>query len=130
MASLVFDPAKGCPLIRNFNCAKADCNFYDAERVECIIWDGLAGHNNYVEVVTATADPADEIIDLGGVFKDITLFVDAACTIKFHSATDSSLDFSVALGRVGTPVVFRGINARYVLISGAGAINITATGNG
>jgi hypothetical protein len=131
MADLVFDPTQGCPVIKNFNCVQEDCSFWNAKRVECIFWDEMAGHDKYTEVAQLLVGVlTDEIVNLGAVYKDLSIFVDQVCNIRFHDATHPSISMSTALARVGIPVYFKGINAQYVLVTTTVNTNITVDGNG
>lgn len=131
MADLVFDPTQGCPIIKNFNCVQEDCSFWNAKRGECIFWDEMAGHDAYTEVSQLVGGSlTDVVVDLGAVYKDCSIFVDQVCTIRFHDVGHPSIAMSIALARVGIPVYFKGINARYVLVTTTVNTNITVDGNG
>ncbi len=131
MADLTFDPTQGCPIVKNFNCVQEDRAFWDANLAECIFWDEMAGHNAYNEVIQAIGGGlTDVLVDLGKVYKDVTVFVDDVCSLKFHDVAHAPVAMSIALARVGIPVYFKGINARYVLVTTVNPINVTVNGNG
>ena len=131
MADIVFDPTLQCPVIRNFECVQEECAFWNADKEECLYFDGLVGKEGYNEasqlIVGVTTDTE---IDLGVRYRDITIIVDQACTVKFQDDTHASIDLSVATGRVGTPVVFRGINAQKVYVTTTVDTTVTIFGNG
>lgn len=126
-----FDPTAACPIIKNFECSQEDCGFWNADRAECIFWDMMAGKTDYDEFI-ASVGPAetDGLLDLGKIYKDITIWVDGDCTVKFGAATNNPVSLISTYGRVGTPVYFRGFNARYLYLSSTPLINILVTGSG
>jgi hypothetical protein len=126
-----FDPTAACPIIKNFECSQEDCGFWNAERGECIFWDMMAGKTDYTEVVsTVGPGETDGVLDLGKIYKDITIWVDGDCSVKFGASTNDPVELSSTYGRVGTPVYFRGINARYLYFTSTLLVNILVTANG
>jgi hypothetical protein len=124
-----FDPTLSCPIIRNFQCAQTDCSFWDTARSECIFFSGLAKKNGYNEL-TGTVSTVETTLDLGQVFTDIMVYVTGAATLKFHATANASIALSATYGRVGVPIIFKGINARYVLLtSSSGTISYAVEGN-
>ena len=126
-----FDPTKACPIIKNFECSQEDCGFWSVERAECIFWDFMAGKNDYNEVID-TVGPAetDMLVDLGKIYKDITIWVDGDCSVKLGDVSNAPVTLSSTYGRVGTPVYCRGFNARYLYFTSTLLVNILVTGNG
>jgi hypothetical protein len=126
-----FDPTASCPIIKNFECSQEDCGFWNADRAECIFWDLMAGKTDYDEfIATVGPNEIDGVLDLGKIYKDITIWVDGECTVRFGSVIASEVTFSATYGRVGTPVYFKGINARYLYFTSVPLVNILVTGNG
>jgi hypothetical protein len=126
-----FDSTKACPIIRNFQCAEADCGFWNADKAECIFWDEMAGKQDYNEVAgTITGAKTNQEIDLGAVYRDITIWIDQAVTVRLHSVTGNVLTFNTTYGRVGTPVYVRRANARYLYITTTVTTNYLIDGNG
>jgi len=126
-----FDPTLSCPIIKNFECSQEDCGFWSVDRAECIFWDMMAGKNEYDEFISSVG-PAetDKTLDLGKIYKDITIWVDGDCSVKFGANTNPAITLSSTYGRVGTPVYFRGFNARYLYFTSTPLVNFIVTGNG
>lgn len=126
-----FDPTAACPIIKNFECSQEDCGFWNADTGECIFWDMMAGKNDYDEALgSVAAAQTDALIDLGKIYKDITIWVDQDCTIKLGSAAGNAITLSSTYGRVGTPVYLRGFNARYIYMTTTLLTNYVINGNG
>lgn len=128
---ICFDPAKACPIIKNFECSQEDCGFWDADRAECIFWDTMAGFSKYAaDELTVPGSETNYDIDLGDVYKDITIWVDQDCVVRLNGVSEDAIELSATYGRVGTPVYFRGFNARHVYITTTLATNVSVVGNG
>ena len=126
-----FDPTASCPIIKNFECSQEDCGFWNSEKAECIFWDMMAGKKDYNEFpITVGPNEVDGVLDLGKIYKDITIWVDGDCIVKFGAATEPEILLNSTYGRVGTPVYFNGFNARYLYFTSTPLINILVTGSG
>lgn len=126
-----FDPTKQCPVIRNFECVQDECAFWNADKVQCLYFDGLVGKQEYNEIAGLISGAVvDDAEDLGAIYRDLTILVDAACSIKFHDVSHPIIVLDALSNRVGTPVFFRNINARYIFVTTTGDTNITIDGNG
>lgn len=131
MADIAFDPTLQCPLIRNFECVQEECVYWNADKAQCILFDGLAGKEAYIEVSQLVSGVQTNLqIDLGARFRDLTIVVDLACVIRFHDATHPAVSLTATLGRVNNALIFRGINAQSVFITTTNDTNITIFGNG
>ena len=131
MADIAFGPTLQCPVIRNFECIQEECAFWNADKSQCLYFDGLVGKEAYTEVIQLVSGVQTNLeIDLGSRFRDLTIVVDLACIIRFHDATHSTVSLSAALGRVNNALIFRGINAQKIYITTTNDTNITIFGNG
>ncbi|MDD3493343.1 MAG: hypothetical protein PHZ19_07620 [Candidatus Thermoplasmatota archaeon] len=91
----------------------------------------IYGKKDYNELSgTQLGAQTDKEYDLGQEFKDVTVFVDKPVTVKFHTTEDNVITLSSEGGRVGTPVFFRGIKARYVFLTTTVDTYYIITGNG
>jgi hypothetical protein len=130
MADIAFDPTLQCPVIRNFECVQEECSFWNADKAECLYFDGLVGKEGYNEVSQLIVGiTTNTEIDLGLRYRDITIFVDQACSVRFQDTAHPSISLSVATGRINTAVVFKGINARKVYVTTTVNTNVTVFGN-
>lgn len=112
-----FDPTKNCPVIRNFECIQEDCGFWDAINLECIYYQMVKIKQDYNEATGTIVSAGDTLIDLGMVFKNITIVVSGAATIHFTSLSNPVVTISTTFGRVGVPNIWKEINARYIWIT-------------
>lgn len=125
-----FDPSKSCPIMKGIWCAETECVFWNAELSRCGAVP-LPPTSDYNERTGNLAPATGEyIVNLGAVFKDITIYVDWDTRLKFGATGNPAIDLTVANGRVGVPVMFEGINAQYVLITALDmTMNYIITGN-
>lgn len=111
-----FDPTKNCPVIRNFECIQTDCSFWNAVLGECDYYSANRARQDYNED-TGTITLAEFYpIDLGAVYKNITIVVSGNAYLRFTSLSNPVITLTTTFGRVGVPIMWKGINARYVYI--------------
>lgn len=123
-----FDPAKACPVTKNAWCAEADCPLYSTELSQCSLWRRQAP---YYEIAGATAGAvSDQELDLGQVFKDVTIWVDKPCIIQLGQLGNPNINMTATGGRVGVPLVLTEIWIQKVYITTTETTNYIVTGNG
>lgn len=124
-----FDPSKSCPIMKGIWCAETACVFWNSVLSRC---NAITPPTSSYNEKTGSLAPAtgEYTVDLGTVYKDVTIYVDWDARIKFGATGNPAIDLTVANGRVGVPVMFDGINARYVLITALDmTLNYIITGN-
>jgi len=112
-----FDPTKSCPVIRNFECIQEDCAFWDTINAECIYYSMVKVKQDYNEMTGTLVSSGNFLVDLGMVFKNVTIVVSSPATVHFTAVTGPVITLSSTFGRVGVPNIWKGINARYVWIN-------------
>lgn len=126
--SKAFDPSKACPVTKNAWCSEDDCPLYNSELAQCSLW---RREEPYYELAgTITGAQNDQPLDLGQVFKDITIWVDKACILQLGAVGNPNINITVASGRVGTPVSFTEIWVQIVYITTTETTEYIVTGNG
>lgn len=113
---MTFNPTKNCPVIRNFECIQTDCSFWDAALGECIYYSANKAKQDYNEDSGTMTLSEYYTIDLGAVYKNITIVVSGTAYVRFSSWSNPVVTLSPTFGRVGVPIMWKGINARYVYI--------------
>ena len=124
-----FDPTKSCPVTKNFSCSEDDCPLYNTELTECSLWR-RAGIVLRAGGSASVGAANDQELDLGQVFKDVTIWVDKACILQLGAVGNPNINMTVASGRVGTPLVLTDIWIQKVYITTTETTNYIITGNG
>ena len=112
-----FNPLMQCPVIRNFECIQDECAFWDAVGLQCIYYAGARIRQDYNEATGTIAVVGETLIDLGAVFRNITVAVSGPATLRFSLITNPVITLSATFGRVGVPNMWRNINARYIWLN-------------
>jgi hypothetical protein len=127
---MAFDPTLSCPIMKGITCAETECVFWDNVLLRCSQVN-QAVTQNYNEITGALDPITGEItLDLGQIYRDVTVYVDWDTRVKFTNIANAPVDLTTANGRVGIPVLFQGINAQYVYLTGLDLpLNYIVTGN-
>lgn len=127
---MAFDSTKSCPIMKGLTCAEDECVFWDATLLRCT-YVAQAPTQDYNELTGGQSAPAGQVaLDLGRIYKDVTIFVDWDARIRFTNGTNPAIDLTVANGRVGVAVLFENINAQYVYLTVLDLpLNYIITGN-
>jgi hypothetical protein len=123
-----FDPSKSCPVTKNAWCSEDDCPFYNTELSQCSLWRRTAPYYELAGAISGAQN--DQELDLGQIFKDVTVWVDKACTLQLGAVGQANINMTVASGRVGTPLVITDIWIQKVYITTTETTNYIVTGNG
>lgn len=123
-----FDSDKACPLTKNAWCSEDDCPFYNTDLSQCSLWRREEDYNELAGAIVGAQN--DQELDLGQVFKDITIWVDKACIFQLKAIGNPNINMTVASGRVGTPMVLTDIWAQKLYITTTETTNYIITGNG
>lgn len=123
-----FDPTKSCPVTKNAWCSESDCPLYNTELAQCSLWRRAQPYYELAGAINGAQN--DQELDLGQIFKDVTIWVDKACIIQLGAIGNANINMTVVSGRVGTPVVFTDILVQKVYITTTETTNYIVTGNG
>jgi hypothetical protein len=127
---MTFDPSRSCPIMKGITCAEDECVFWEPALQQCSL-KNKTPTQLYNEISGYQPVTAGEVmLDLLRVYKDVTIYVDWDAMVRFTNSTNPAVNLTVANGRVGIPILFTEINARYVYITGLDLpFNYIITGN-
>jgi len=126
--SEAFDPTKACPVTKNAWCSTTDCPLYNTELEQCSLWKRDEAYQELSGTISGAE--TDDERDLGQIFRDVTVWVDKACVLKYGETSSPSINVTVESGRVGTPIVFKDIWVQKIFITTTETTKYIVTGNG
>lgn len=112
-----FDPLLSCPVIRNFECIQTECSFWDTVLSACIYYNMGKMRQDYNEKTGTLAAVGNTLIDMGAIYKNITVVVSGPVTLRFSIITNPVITISTTFGRVGVPNIWKDINAQYIWLN-------------